>query len=263
MLFSPYFASILTFSSPRIFTWYSIFVLLFRCPSTLEECDASSPFLCKPYFQVKQAVTPHVQKQYDAYAAPYVQVVKPYYDTVDRAVIAPTWKYAVKYGAPQVQQAQAFGQAQWNSNIQPQLAKAQDAAVQQYNQVLGPHVDKAVTAVAPYYEIGRNSALQTHHEVILPAYAFVLPYAVQGYSAASAFTTGTAIPVAVWTYGQASDFIDSTVLPQLRIFYVSTVEPQLQRIGVSFGQLGEKSSSQRTYVFVQLLPFMHDLFTDN
>ncbi|KIH87889.1 hypothetical protein SPBR_04694 [Sporothrix brasiliensis 5110] len=230
----------------RIFTWYSIFVLLFRCPSSLEECDTSSPWLCKPYFQIKQAVAPHVHKHYDAYAAPYVQVVRPYYDTVDRTVIAPAWKYAVKYGAPQVEQAQAFGQAQWTSNIQPQLAKAQNAAFQQYNQVLGPHVDKAATAVAPYYEIGRNSALQTHHEVILPAYEFLSPYALQGYSAASAFTTGTVVPVAIWTYGQASEFIDSTVLPQLRIFYVNTVEPQLQKIGLNIGQYTEKVTSQRT-----------------
>lgn len=239
---------ILLFVLCRIFTWYSIFVLLFRCPSSLEECDASSPQICKPYFQIKQAVAPHAQRQYDAYAAPYVEVVKPYYDTVDRAVIGPTWKYAVKYGAPHVEQAQAFGQAQWNKNIQPQLAKAQDAAIQQYSQVLGPHVDKVATAVAPYYEIGRNSALQTHHEVILPAYEFLSPYALQGYSAAASFTTGTAVPVAVWTYGQAAEFIDANILPRLRVIYVDTVEPQLEKIGLNLGRYSDKaqlSSSQR------------------
>ncbi|CAK7223381.1 hypothetical protein SEUCBS140593_005216 [Sporothrix eucalyptigena] len=232
----------------RIFTWYSIYVLLFRCPSTLEACDASSPRICKPYFQIKQAVAPHALRHYETYAAPYVEVAKPYYDIVDRTVLSPTWKYAVKYGAPQVQQAQAFGQAQWASNIQPQLTKAQDAAVKQYNQVLGPHVDKVTTAVAPYYEIGRNSALQTHHELILPAYEFLSPYALRGYSAAAAFTTGTVVPAAVWTYGQASDFVDSTVLPKLRVLYVDTVEPQLEKIGLNLGRYSDKtqSSSQRT-----------------
>ncbi|CAK7215368.1 hypothetical protein SCUCBS95973_002459 [Sporothrix curviconia] len=243
------FAGYILSTVARIFTWYSIYVLLFQCPSTLEECDASTPRICKPYFQIKEAVTPHALRHYETYAAPYVQVVKPYYDSVDRAVLSPTWKYAVKYGAPQVQQAQAFGQAQWASNIQPQLTKAQEAAVKQYNQVLGPHVDKVATAVAPYYEIGRNSALQTHHELILPVYNFLSPYAQQGYSAAAAFTTGTAVPAAVWTYGQASDFVHSTVLPQLRILYVDMVEPQLEKIGLSLGRFGDKtqsSTSQRT-----------------
>ena len=245
-------------SLSRIFTWYSIYVLLFQCPATLEECDASTPRICKPYFQVKEVVAPHVLRHYETYAAPYVEVVKPYYDKVDRAVLSPSWTYAVKYGAPQVQKAQALGQAQWASNIQPRLAKAQEAAAEQYKQVLGPHVDKVTAAVAPYYEIGRNSALQTHHEVILPAYELLSPYAAQGYSAAAAFTTGTAVPAAVWTYGQASDFVQSTVLPQLRVLYVDMVEPQLEKIGMHLGRFGDKSqstSSQRTYVHTFLLSF--------
>ncbi len=233
--------------------WYSIVALLFWCPATLDECDASSPRICKPYFQVKQVVAPHIQKQYDAYAASYVEAVKPYYVTVDRAVLSPTWKYAVKYGAPGVAQAQAFGEAQWAQNIQPQLAKAQNTATKQYDLYLGPHVDKVSAAVAPYYEIARNSALQTHHEVVLPTYELLVPYAAQGFSAASEFTTGTAIPAAIWTYDSASDFLNSNVLPRLRILYLDTVAPQLEKIGEKLGRRSDgalKRALHRTYVLL-------------
>ncbi|CAK7268929.1 hypothetical protein SEPCBS57363_003343 [Sporothrix epigloea] len=233
----------------RIFTWYSIFVVLFQCPSTLEECTDSTPWACKPYFQIKKAVTPHALRHYDNYAAPSVQIVKPYYDTIDRAIVSPTWTYTVKYGAPQLYKAQAFSQAQWTSSIQPQLAKVQKTASKQYNQVLGPYVDRATMALTPYYEIGRNSAFQTHHDVILPAYKFLSPYALQGYSVAADFTTGTAVPAVVWTYDRTSNFVYLAVMPQLRALYVEMIEPQLVKVGLNpgfFGDESQPSTSQRT-----------------
>lgn len=231
----------------RLFAWYGIFLLLFRCPATLEECGASSPRICKPYFQVKQAVAPHVQKHFNTYAGPYVELAQPYYETVDRAILTPAWTYAVKYGAPQVELAQAFGSAQWDKNIQPQLAKAQAIAQEQYSQVLGPHVEKLSTAVSPYYEIARTNALQTHHEVIVPSYEFLSPYAVQGFSAAYVFTTDTAIPGAIWAYGAASDFADAHVVPQLRAVYVQYVAPELAKVGLNLNLFDKApSSSHRT-----------------
>lgn len=224
-----YFARIFSIAA-RLFTWYSIFTLLFRCPATLDACDDTSPKICKGYFQVKQAVTPHVTPYYDTYAAPYVEIAKPYYNTVDRVLITPTRTYAVKYGGPQLTKAQALGLAQWEKNVQPQFLKYQGMAKSQYDQTVAPHVNKATTAVAPYYDIARTNALQTYHEILLPSYNFVQPYALHSYDVASAFTVKTAVPSTLWAWNKTYLFLDATVWPHVRDVYVAKVEPQLARI---------------------------------
>lgn len=214
----------------RLSIYYSILTLLFRCPATVQECNETTPKICKPYFQVKEAVSPHLTPYYDTYAAPYVDLAKPYYNTVDRVVVAPTRDYAVKYGGPQLQKARVLGQSQWEKNVQPQLAKYQGLAKTQYDQTVAPHVNKATTVVAPYYDIAKTNGLQTYHEVVLPSYQFVQPYALQGYGHASAFTTKTAVPSALWAWNKTYVFLDSTVWPHVRDVYTVKVEPQLLRI---------------------------------
>lgn len=223
----------------RLSIWYSILTILFRCPTALDACNDSTPKICKPYFQVKQAVSPHLTPYYDAYAAPYVDLAKPYYDTVDRIVVSPARTYAVKYGGPQLQKAQALSLAQWEKNVQPQLAKYQGLAKAQYDQTFAPHVNKASDAVFPYYDIAKTNALQTYHELVLPSYQFVQPYALQGYKHASSFTTNTAVPSALWAWNKTYAFFDSTVWPHVRDVYTVKVEPQLLRIVDRLGRYKE------------------------
>ncbi|KAI0128271.1 hypothetical protein BJ170DRAFT_594129 [Xylariales sp. AK1849] len=224
-----FFARIFSITA-RLLTWYSIFTLLFRCPAGLDACDETSPKICKPYFQVKQAVSPHLTPYYDTYAAPYVDLAKPYYNKVDQVIVNPARTYAVKYGGPQLTKAQALGQARWEKNVQPQLAKYQTLAKTHYDQSVAPHVNKASTTVAPYYDIARTNALQTYHEIITPSYLFVQPYALRSYDAASSFTTKTAVPSTLWAWNKTYLFVDSTVWPHFRDVYVVKVEPQLLRI---------------------------------
>ncbi|KAH9903536.1 hypothetical protein F4778DRAFT_88453 [Xylariomycetidae sp. FL2044] len=224
----------------RLLTWYSILTILFRCPSSLDACTESSPQICKPYFRVRNAVTPHVSPYYHTYAAPYVDIAKPYYDTLDRAVITPGRDYAVKYGGPRLSQAQAYGQAQWQSNVQPQILKYQTLARTKYDDNVSPHVEKVTTTVAPYYSVARTNALQTYHEFLLPTYQVAQPYAAQAYDAAHAFTANTAIPTTVWAWHKTYVFLDAAVWPHLRDVYVMKVEPQLVRIGSRLGRYKEK-----------------------
>ncbi|KAI1483852.1 hypothetical protein F4774DRAFT_107705 [Daldinia eschscholtzii] len=228
----------------RLLTWYSIYTLLFRCPSTIEACDDTTPKICKPYFQIKSAVTPHITPYYDTYAAPYVEVAKPYYDTVDRIVITPARTYAVKYGGPRVSQARAFGQAKWEENVQPKLSEYQAVAKTQYDQALAPHVESLSAVISPYYDLARVNALQTYHEYILPAYVVVQPYAIHGYNTAYSFTTETAIPSTIWAWNKTYTFLDATVWPHLRDLYVMKVEPQLVRIGERLGRYNERKVKQ-------------------
>ncbi|KAK1987756.1 hypothetical protein LZ30DRAFT_701383 [Colletotrichum cereale] len=225
----------------RILTWYSIVSVLFRCPANLDACDESSPNICKPYFQLKHAVTPHLEPYYHAYAAPYVEKATPYYNIAHERVFVPTKAYATKYGAPRLQQAQAYGQAQWDKNIHPKLSVYQKQAQDKYDQTVAPHVAKASTNIGPYYDIARTSALQTYHDVILPSYHFVHPYAAQGYAVASHFTTETAVPSAYWAWNKTYSFLDATVWPQFRVLYIENVEPQLARIGQRLGRYKNKT----------------------
>ncbi|KAL2130745.1 hypothetical protein VTI74DRAFT_5983 [Chaetomium olivicolor] len=227
----------------RLLTWYSIVTILFRCPSSLDACDETAPRICKPYFQLKHAVTPHIEPYYDAYAAPYVDLVRPYYDTVDRTIIAPSWGYAKQHGAPRVQQAQAFAKAQWEKSGQPRVEKYQQLARAQYDENLAPHIDRVSAAFAPYYEIARTNTLQIYHGMLLPAYQYVQPHLRQGYRATSAFTSSTVVPAFAWTWNKTYAFLDGTLGPQIRAVYVENVEPQLVKIGKRLGRYstGKKS----------------------
>ncbi|KAI2464685.1 hypothetical protein F4781DRAFT_58124 [Annulohypoxylon bovei var. microspora] len=230
----------------RLLTWYSIYTLLFRCPSTLDACTDATPIICSPYFRIKSVVSPHVTPYYDAYAAPYVEVAKPYYNTVDRVLITPTRTYAVKYGGPRVAQARVFSQAKWEKNVQPKLSKYQTLAKSRYDEAIAPHIEGLSAAISPYYEIAQTNALQTYHELLLPSYLFVQPYAAQGYDVVYSFTTDTVVPSTIWGWNKTCAFLDSTVWPHVRDVYIMKVEPQLVRIGERLGRYTEKKAKSVT-----------------
>ncbi|UNI19335.1 hypothetical protein JDV02_005525 [Purpureocillium takamizusanense] len=228
----------------RLATWSVILTILFRCPSSLEACDESSPLICKHYFRARNAVSPHVQPYYDQYAAPYVDVARPYYDTVNSRVLTPTRVYAVQYSAPWVKKGQDFARAQWETNGQPQVARIQELTQARYDQSIAPHLNKASELVGPYYDIAKTNGLQLYFDYLVPSYKFVHPYALQGYGAASGFATDTALPAAYWAWNKTNVFLDTSVWPQLRVLYVDNVEPQLLRIGERLGRYKNQTKSR-------------------
>ncbi|KAG9236728.1 hypothetical protein BJ875DRAFT_455792 [Amylocarpus encephaloides] len=219
----------------RLLTWYSIITILFQCPSTDRLTD-ESPRICKPYFQLKATVTPYLEPYYIAYAASYVDTARPYYETADQWVFTPAVKLAKQYGAPRVAQAQKYGQAQWEKNLQPQVSKYQGIAKDKYDETLGPHVNKAVEGAAPYYDMVKTNALQTYYGHLLPTYHTVQPYAVEGYIVLSDFAVNTVLPYSKWAWATGAVFLDRTVWPRVRILYGENVEPQLVRIGERLGR---------------------------
>jgi hypothetical protein len=179
---------------------------------------------------------PHITPYYNTYAAPYVDAARPYYDVLDKRLIAPTTVYGKKYGAPRLAQAQAFSQAQWKKSIQPQVSKFSGMAQQQYSRNLAPHVDKVMNATGPYYAIARDNALQTYYGSILPTYSAIQPYAQHGYTVVNKFAVDTGIPYAQWAWTTGVVFLDRTVWPKIRVLYGENVEPQLVRIGERLGR---------------------------
>lgn len=235
----------------RLTTWFAILTILFRCPSSLDACNESSPSICKYYFRTKNIVTPHVQPYYDQYAAPYVEIVQPYYDTLSSKVLDPARGYAIQYGAPYVEKAQEYGFAQWEKHGQPELEKVQGIVQKHYDQSVAPYLDQATVAVGPYYDVALTNGQRAldegkraFDEYLLPGFEVVQPYALQGYGAASHFTTNTALPAAWWAWGKTYAFIDTAVWPHIRVLYLENVEPQLVRIGERLGRYRTKVRSK-------------------
>lgn len=220
----------------RILTWYSIITVLLRCPETLDLVTDTTPQICKPYFQLRSTVVPHLEPYYDSYAAPYVNVAKPYYQSLDKRVIAPATALAMKYGAPRVAQAQAYGQAKWEKTLQPEVLKYQAIAKARYDRTLAPHWNKVTEASGPYLNLAKMNALQTYQELVVPTFNLVQPYAVQSYGYANDFVVGTGIPYTKSALTSTGVFLDRKVWPKLRILYGENVEPQLVRIGERLGR---------------------------
>lgn len=183
---------------------------------------------------------------YNAYAAPYVDAARPYYDVLDKKLIGPTTAYGMKYGAPRLAQAQAFSQAQWEKSIQPRVSKLSGAIQEQYTQKLAPYVKTFVNSTGPYYAIARDSALQTYYASILPTYNALQPYAQQGYEVINKFAVDTGIPYAQWAWTTSAVFLDRTVWPKIRVLYGENVEPQLVRIGERLGRYRDEKKLQAT-----------------
>lgn len=194
---------------------------------------------------------PHVQPYYDQYAAPYVEIVQPYYDTLNSKILHPARGYAVQYGAPYVEKAQEYGFAQWEKHGQPELDKIQGIVQKQYDQSVAPYLNRATDALGPYYDaagpyynVAVANGKRAFDEYILPGYEIIQPYALQGYGAASHFTTNTALPAAWWAWGKTYAFIDTSVWPHIRVLYLENVEPQLVRIGERLGRYKTKVKSK-------------------
>jgi hypothetical protein len=219
-------------------------VILFRCPSSIEQCDETSPFICKPYFRARNFVSPHVQPYYDQYAAPYIDAAEPYYQTVKVNVFDPAQHYVAHYGAPWVESGKQYAWEQWETNGQPRLTQAQTVARAHYDKSVAPHVVHAVRVLEPYYNLACANAEVAFNKAVLPAYEVTKPYAIRGYDATSHFAVTTVVPAVNWGWSRTNAFLDTAVWPQLRVVYVENVEPQLVRIGERLGRYKLRSRNK-------------------
>lgn len=220
----------------RLLAWYSIFAIAFWCPSNFNLLTDESPKICKPYLHGRDAILPHLEPYYEAYAAPYVETVRPYYNSIDQHVFTPAVNLGKKYGGPRIAQAQEIAYTQWTKTVQPHLLKYKSQAEQQYMKTLAPHVKKAAEAVGPYYAVAKDGTLRTYEDNVLPAYNTVKPHALSAYGHGSKFLVDTGIPYTKWAWASGSVFLERKVWPRVRILYGENVEPQLIRIGERLGR---------------------------
>lgn len=242
-----------TFTSivARLTTWYLIITLLFRCPSSLSQLDASSPKVCKPYLQTRSYAAPYFDPYYNHYVSPQLQKVKPYTDRFQSQIYDPAAtftkdKYAT-YGAHRVENARAYAEAQYDKSIRPQLQVAQGKMKTQYDQYLGPHVKTATDVTGPYYNQVLESLDEIYHLSILPAYEASLPYLRQAHAQGHHVLVDIVFPHVQAARDTTWAFLVRTVWPQLRILYGDNVEPQLVRISERLGRYRDQRKVESVF----------------
>ncbi|KEQ90986.1 hypothetical protein AUEXF2481DRAFT_70539, partial [Aureobasidium subglaciale EXF-2481] len=220
----------------RLSIWYTLVTVVFRCPSSPKQLTKDSPNVCEPYFQLRDFALPHLEPYYNAYAAPYVQQARPYFDRVKDQAYVPAAAFAQKHGAPRLAQAQEYATKEWKRSVHPQLDVARKHALKQYESTLGPHVQKVQDAVSPYYTTVKASASDFYELELLPAYKHTAPYAKKFYGHAHRFSVNTALPYARWGTDLTFAFISRQVWPRIQVLYGENVEPQIFKISQRLGR---------------------------
>ena len=233
----------------RIVVWYTIFIALFRCPSSLDEIIESSSSICKPYLSIRSYISPYVGPYYDHYITPYAESARPYMTRLDNEILQPGIKLGKQsyadYLAPKVGQAQSFGSEHWEKTLKPHLDTIQSKANEQYSAVVEPPLHRASAAAAPYFSASQENMAKVYNDRLMPAYSASKPYAEKAYSVVNGAVMETGYPYAQWAMGSTLDLLNTSVWPRLRILYGENVEPQLLRISERLGRYrdGQKLQS--------------------
>ncbi|KAK2762598.1 hypothetical protein FQN54_000771 [Arachnomyces sp. PD_36] len=218
----------------RLLIWYTILTPFIYCPSDLSELGKDSSRICKPYLITRSHLDPHISPIYQTYAAPYVDIAKPYYDTFNEKVYTPTAKftkdnYAV-YGAPRLEKARVYGSEQWELIAVPRLHLARDTVTDLYNTSIEPHKRNVVSIITPYYATARERAYHLHEAYILPSYVQTKPIVSKAYVSGHDVLASTVFPYVQKVWILVMNFMDTAVLPRVTGLYSQNVEPQLIRI---------------------------------
>lgn len=220
--------------SNSLLIWYAILTPFLHCPSNLSELGEDSSRICKPYLIARSHVDPHISPIYQAYAAPYVDIAKPYYDGFNQKIYTPTAKftrdnYAV-YGAPRLEKARSYGSEQWEAIAVPRLHLIRDSVSDFYNTSIEPHKRNVVSIITPYYTVAQERAGHIHGAYILPSYLQTKPVISRAYVSGRDVLAGTVFPHIQKVWSVVMAFMDTTVWPRITGLYSQNVEPQLIRI---------------------------------
>lgn len=191
--------------------------------------------MCKPYLVARSHVEPHLHPYYDTYAAPYVDIARPYASVVNEHVYVPAAKLAKdgydKYGAPAWEQARTYGEEHWETLVVPHLEFAQDTVNDVYASKVNPYVQPAVLAVSPYYTKANDAVAATYKNYVVPFYVQATPFIGKTYDSGQQILTTTVFPYAQGSWSSAVYFANSELWPRVTGLYSENVEPQLVKIG--------------------------------
>ncbi|ODH46654.1 hypothetical protein GX48_07264 [Paracoccidioides brasiliensis] len=219
----------------RLLIWYALLTPLFHCPSTPQELDSNSSWVCKPYLIARSHIEPHITPYYEFYGAPYVDTVRPYARTFNEKIYIPAVHFATRtyrmYGAAHFEKGTSYVRHQLGALITPHLYSLQNSTIRIYENSIGPYYTSVSTVVTPYYQASVTHFDKAWRSYVQPFYAQSKPVIVKASSSAYNIAVNTIYPYAKKIWSSLLIFINETLLPGIVGLYTENVEPQLVRIG--------------------------------
>ncbi|EZG04652.1 hypothetical protein H106_05546 [Trichophyton rubrum CBS 735.88] len=239
----------------RLFVWYSIFIALFRCPSSLSELDDESPRICQPYIIAKTRLEPYISPYYHKYAAEHVEHIKPYtqsaYKTAEKLYI-PTAQFSKTiyqgHVSIYVEQAMELAKSQWNQKVSPHTDPLQAQVIEYYTTSISPHIKSAQSIVIPYFWVAAEYSVHINNNYVIPAYIRARPAIHRVCATIYDFVVTTLAPYIQEAWSAAVVFLNGTVRPHIRTLYSENVEPQLVKIGEKLASYREGRTIQQVNI---------------
>ncbi|EFQ99147.1 hypothetical protein MGYG_02159 [Nannizzia gypsea CBS 118893] len=236
----------------RLFIWYSIFIALFRCPSSLSELDDESPRVCQPYIVAKTRLEPYIAPYYNKYAAEHVEHIKPYaqslYETAEK-VYTPTAQFSKDiyqgHVSVYVERAVDLAKSQWSQKVSPHTDPLQAQAIEYYNSSIDPRVKSVKSIAIPYLQVAAGYSVYINNNYVIPAYVRSRPVIRRVCATIYDFVVTTIAPYIQEAWSTLIVFLKGTVRPYIAALYSENVEPQLVKIGEKLASYREGRTIQQ------------------
>lgn len=237
-------------TSNRVLFWYTLVTIFFRCPSNPSSLSDNSPWMCKPYFEIREKVSPHLTPYYDTYAAPYISTyvapyvdtyvspridqVRPYANLVQRKVYGPASRIVKNsysnHAEHRIAHVKDYSDREWERSVKPHIDSLGQKIHAQYQLYLAPHVSRGAVSLRPYLLRAQASGVAVYHRGIVPTYDRLRPRLQGAYAQARAFAIHVAYPRVRWAVQNTTTFVTRRIWPTIRILYGQNIEPQLSKI---------------------------------
>ncbi|RPB02051.1 hypothetical protein L873DRAFT_480967 [Choiromyces venosus 120613-1] len=169
----------------RILAWYTLYTVLFRCP-TVPTND--SPTICHTSHAISNALRPHLEPYYDTYVSPYVTKYGPQVKLANEHYIIPAYELASssyeKFAAPHVTRGQEYASKEYKRSVKPLVDEVSKRTRVYYDGYLSPHVATAnefYATAQPHLIKVRKAAEYLYGDYLVPAFEQSLPYAITAY----------------------------------------------------------------------------------
>ena len=191
--------------------------------------------VCKPYLIARTHLDPYLTPYYNQYAAPYVEVARPYAQVFNERIYTPAARVTKqgydRYGAPTLERARVYGEEQWRAQAVPRLRAAQENVHNVYVVNVDPHVQRVLAAVRPHYELASGTLVAVYGNYVVPYYDWSRPHIEKSYASGRQLVETTVLPLARETWSSVVYFANSSLWPTMTGLYSENVEPQLVKIG--------------------------------
>lgn len=224
----------------RLFVYYLIYLVVWQCPfrSTLTD---SSPLLCRPFHGLFNIAEGYVSPYYDQYAAPYVEIARPYTEkahaTFQSKVAAPVTEGTTKVYTTYLHPVVVENTEKLKVFAEPVTSKFSEVYSTHFVPLKCKAVQYCNRYVVPTWDFSKTYLYRFHAYVLTPAYYKVSTYTwtLVNYAKVHILPKAKHYASIVWdiltTYVKlAWNWLIGIVSPKVSGLYERTIEPQVNKI---------------------------------